>query len=97
MKWKNDKYKKARAGKSRLLNISCAKCNSFLLSYQKDGVGHLKRLYLDRIQKFEKEKAAKLLVCKSCKNILGTYFLYEKENRPAYRLNLGAVKKEIEK
>ncbi len=47
--FKKDRYSKARGGYSRFLNLYCAKCKSFLLLYQKDGPGILKRLYMDRI------------------------------------------------
>ena len=36
---KNDKYRKSREGRSRLLNILCAKCGTEILEYQKDGTG----------------------------------------------------------
>src|SRR5438093_140318 len=49
MDWKNDPYRKARGGYARLLAVSCATCGTHLFSYQKDGPGIVKRLYLDRI------------------------------------------------
>ena len=49
MEWKNDTYRKARGGYARLLAVSCATCGTHLFSYQKDGPGLVKRLYLDRI------------------------------------------------
>jgi hypothetical protein len=49
MEWKNDRYRKAREGYARLLAVSCATCGTHLFSYQKDGPGIVKRLYLDRI------------------------------------------------
>ncbi|MDQ5929971.1 MAG: hypothetical protein QG594_1753, partial [Bacteroidota bacterium] len=45
IKFKNDKYKKARGGVSALLDIKCAHCGSHLFFYQKDGPGALKRMY----------------------------------------------------
>ena len=47
--FKKDKYKSARGGHSRLLNVCCRKCESVVAVYQKDGPGSLRRLYLDRI------------------------------------------------
>src|SRR5262247_416487 len=49
MEWKNDTYRQARGGYARLLAVSCATCGTHLFSYQKDGPGIVKRLYLDRI------------------------------------------------
>lgn len=105
IKFKNDSYKKSRGGYSRLLDISCAKCGSHLFFYQKDGPGILKRMYLDRIYKsakyegLDKQKLNKipLLTCLSCKELLGTPFVYQKEDRLAYRLFVGSVTKKITK
>ena len=105
IKFKNDSFKKARGGYSRLLDITCAKCGEHLLLYQKDGPGILKRMYLDRI--YESELYAGLdklalvkvpkLVCLSCKELLRVPYIYEKENRLAFRLFVGSVKKKIVK
>lgn len=91
MQFKNDKYRKARGGHSRLLNISCESCGTFLLLYQKDGPGHLKRIYVDRIIKLEGMGKTKQLTCKSCKKVIGTLYIYEKEKRPAYRIYQDAI------
>ncbi|MDO8617416.1 MAG: hypothetical protein Q7N87_00770 [Candidatus Uhrbacteria bacterium] len=101
-KLKSDKYRKVRGGYSRLLQVSCASCDAPLLSYQKDGPGALKRLYLDRISESKDETTVgagfkPTLVCGGCKMILGTYYLYPKEHRPAFRLYQGAVTKKIMK
>ncbi len=96
LKFKRDKHRKARGGTSKFLNLYCANCKEFLLLYQKDGPGPLKRLYLDRI--FEPEKLRELqeivdikeipnLVCSHCKTVIGTPYIYEKENRNAILLN----------
>ncbi len=92
--FKNDKFKKTRGGYSRLLLISCEKCQAPILAYQKDGPGILKRLYLDRIVT-PQLKAVNNLVCKKCKTVLGLQIIYKKENRLAYRLFVGAVSKKI--
>ncbi len=78
---KNDKYKKARGGYSRLLNIRCAKCDTHLFYYHKDGPGSL--------------KGTPQLVCPSCKQLIGIPISYKKENRLAYRLFTGAISKRI--
>jgi len=101
--FKSDKFKKTRGGYSRLLEISCAKCGSQICTYQKDGPGILKRMYLDRMlspDKYKKLVATSLkklpqLVCPNCKELLGVPIIYKKENRLAYRLFAGSVIKKI--
>lgn len=103
--FKNDKYRKNRGGASRWLLISCASCDSPILLYQKDGPGALKRLYLDRI--FTPQNLVGLqennldeipnLACKKCKATIGMPIIYKKENRLAFRLFAGAIKKKFVK
>lgn len=94
--FKNDKFKKSRGGYSRWLLLNCQICKNPILFYQKDGPGIIKRLYLDRIFS-PKNLIDKNLTCKKCKTILGVKIVYQKENRPAYRLFSGAIKKKIVK
>ncbi len=102
-KLKNDIYKKSRGGYSRLLEISCEKCKTVICLYQKDGPGILKRMYLDRISDSKKYtglensaiKNIPNLECLICNQILGVPIVYKKEDRPAYRLFVGAVSKKI--
>lgn len=47
--FKSDSYKRARGGRSRLLEITCEKCGERICLYQKDGPGNLRRMYIDRI------------------------------------------------
>lgn len=94
-KLKSDKYRKSRGGYSRLLELSCTNCKNLLFSYQKDGPGILKRLYLDRIFNFNNKN--KKLICPKCKNTLGVLYIYEKENRPAYKLLERSISKKIAK
>ena len=85
--FKKDKYKSARGGHSRLLNVLCRKCEHIVLVYQKDGPGNLRRLYMDRI--FEPAdlfglqslsiKDVPMLKCKKCGEVLGTPYIYPKE------------------
>lgn len=96
VKLKSDKYKKARGGASKLLDIICTKCNLILFQYQKDGSGSLKRLYLDRIISRE-NSSQENLVCPNCKELLATYFIYPKETRAAYRIIPGKIAKKISK
>jgi len=93
---KNDKYRKARGGYSRFLNIFCDSCGKHLALYQKDGKGELKRMYLDRIftPKITLSKTHKF-ICPSCKKIIGAFYTYKKETRPAIRLFQGSISKKI--
>ena len=105
IEFKKDKYKKARGGYSRFLEIKCEKCRNTLALYQKDGPGTLKRMYIDRI--FSPEKLVKLqsiavkkipnLTCSKCKQVIGIPYIYPKEKRPAFRLFEGSVTKKIVK
>jgi ribosomal protein S27E len=90
---KRDIYSRARGGWSRILDIRCESCNAHLCYYQKDGSGHLKRMYIDRMMNFVTSDSE--LVCKNCSASLGVKIVYKKENRPAYRLFAGAVKRKI--
>ena len=101
--FKKDKYRQARGGYSRFLNITCHHCDAKVLVYQKDGPGDLKRMYLDRI--VSPENLANLqtlpigkvpeLVCTKCKYILAIPYVYPKEKRNAFRLFMGAVNKKV--
>lgn len=97
VKFKNDKFKKNRGGYSRWLKLNCEKCKIHLMIYQKDGTGILKRLYLDRVVSPKNIVKKQKLECDNCKTILGVVMLYERENRPAYRLFAGAIGKKIVK
>jgi len=96
-KLKNDKYRKARGGYARVLHVYCSSCKSYLLSYQKDGPGPLKRLYLDRIFTPNIPSQTRELICKNCKIVIGTFYIYEKEKRPSFRLYQSAVFKKLAK
>jgi hypothetical protein len=95
-KLKNDKYRKVRGGYSRLLQLSCLSCDNFLCFYQKDGLGILKRLYIDRVFSPVKTKNNNL-ICGKCKRIIGYLGIYEKENRSAYNLIPALLSKKIVK
>ncbi len=92
--FKNDKYKKTRGGYSRLLNVSCQKCNEDICNYQKDGPGNLRRMYIDRIIDPKVSITKKDLSC-SNNHLLGVKIIYEKENHPAFRLFVEFVVKKI--
>ena len=93
---KNDAYRKNRGGYSRFLNILCEGCGTHLLFYQKDGSGELKRMYLDRIISPKILSSKKRgFTCHSCKRVIGIFYIYAKEKRPAIRLYQGSVLKKI--
>lgn len=105
---KRDKYLRARGGTSRMLNITCANCGSFLLRYQKDGPGKLMRCYLNRI--FTPDELEQLqsnpairepqhmsnLICPNCKIVIGTPMRHTDE-RLAFRLMKGTYSTTIVK
>jgi hypothetical protein len=91
---KNDKFKKARGGYSRILAISCQKCGSLLCKYQKDGPGKLRRMYINRISDAKVSLAKKELICPKG-DLVGIKIIYKKENRPAFRLFVDSVSKKI--
>lgn len=92
--FKNDKYKKVRGGYSRLLSISCQKCGEHICNYQKDGLGNLRRMYIDRIISPEVSISRKDLSC-SKNHLIGVKIIYDKENRPAFRLFVDSITKKI--
>jgi hypothetical protein len=96
MKLKSDKYKKARGGDSKLLEISCSECESFVCNYQKDGSGNLRRMYVDRIFDSKVLISNKSLKCENG-HLLGVAIIYKKENRSAFRLIPDMIKKKIKK
>jgi len=96
MKFKNDQYKRARGGYSRLLRISCQKCDTAVCLYQKDGPGNLRRMYVDRISDAKVSLVRKDLTC-SNGHLVGVKIVYEKEKRPAFRLFVDSVVKKIVK
>src|SRR2546427_11606066 len=87
MNWKNDTYRKARGGYARLFAVSCATCGTHLFSYQKDGPGIVKRLYLDHIYQSNaytglQHRALQhlpQLLCPHCGEHLGIPMIYQKE------------------
>lgn len=91
---KNDRFRKRRGGYSRLLVITCAKCGAHICRYQKDGPGHLRRMYLDRIIEPRASTSDKSLNCPDG-HLLGVKIIYAKEKRPAFRLFVDAVVKKI--
>ena len=95
--FKNDQYKKSRGGYSRLLEIRCERDNHFFFRYQKDGPGSLKRMYIDRIINPKNLDLKNGLICPEDGELLAIPIIYKKENRPALRIFVGAIKKKIVK
>lgn len=105
LKLKTDRFRKARDGYSKFLDIFCGHCGTKVLLYQKDGPGSLKRLYLDRI--FDPANLTGLqhlplvkvppLACGQCQAVLGIPYIYPKEKRLAFRLPPAAVMKKAVK
>jgi hypothetical protein len=106
--FKKDKYRRARGGKTKLIDIYCSSCNALFLIYQKDlPIGVLKRCYLDRIfyplkySDLQHDKGIKdaknmpKLQCENCKVVIGTQIRYTKhgEDRLAYNLIQGKFMK----
>jgi hypothetical protein len=102
-KLKRDKYMGARGGTSAFYNIYCSHCRHWLLLYQKDGVGNLFRMYLDRIHAPENLVSLfeslgnppkfKGLSCSHCNTSIGIPMIYKKEDRPALRIIRGSIVK----
>lgn len=93
MKIKKDRYRKSRGGSSQVFQLSCSKCGSGLLKYQKDGVGSLIRLYIDRIVEDSFRQIDTNLTCPTCGNLIGIPMVYKAEDRKAYRLVRGSFSK----
>ena len=103
--FKKDKYRESRGVYSRFLNVYCHHCDTKILTYQKDGPGELKRMYLDRI--VAPENLVKLqnlsiknvpnLICTKCKYIIAIPYVYPKEKRNAFRIFAGAINKKVTK
>ena len=86
---------------SRHLDIYCAKCGTFIVSYRKEGSGQLIRLYLDKVLQPKSLVALKssgrktslpVLTCSKCGNSIGHPMEHE-GNRLAYRMIKGSFKK----
>lgn len=102
-KLKKDKYVNTRDGNSHFIEICCSKCSERVVLYQKDGIGSLYRLYLDRI--FEPETLSVLqyrcldkkglprLMCAKCNVLIGVPMIYVPEKRLAFRLIHGTFLK----
>ncbi len=101
--FKNDKYRKNRGGYTRLISVICLNCEEKILEYQKDGPGALKRIYIDRIiypknlkkLKDGDVKDIKLLKCPNCQVVIGSPYIYKKENRKSFKVFQDSIIKKI--
>lgn len=95
-----DQYTEAR-GEPKMLEISCAKCNTWFMDYQKDGPGRLLRCYADRIyhpqalrkKTFTRNELSNVdsLICEKCNTVLAMPIIYTRQKpkpelRPAYKI-----------
>lgn len=90
---KADKYRQSRGGWSHILDIAYEECGDHVCFYQKDGPEPLKRMYTDRMLNVKFQGNS--LTYNNCNQTIGVRVIYEKENRPAYRLFQGAITKKI--
>lgn len=97
MKYKvtRDKYLARRGSHFKIYQIKCSNCKSVITKYQKDGPGVIKRLYLDRMIDFHTKPRKSKLICEVCNSLIGTYYIYKPEKRPAYRLPIGTISKSL--
>ncbi|KKR19947.1 MAG: hypothetical protein UT51_C0012G0006 [Candidatus Nomurabacteria bacterium GW2011_GWC2_39_41] len=105
---KKDMYRRARGGMARMFDIYCANCGAWVLKYQKDGIGHLLRCYLNRIfgppelaalqsnLAIKEPKDMTNLMCPSCSTVIGTPMRHI-DGRLAFRLMKGKYSKKIRK
>lgn len=80
-------------GEPVMLEITCRKCNQWVMDYQKDGPGDLLRCYTDRIHypivlrensfTAKNVDSAPYLACSNCSNLLGKPFIYQREENIA--------------
>lgn len=99
-KVQSDEYSRSR-GSAEMLKIRCSGCKGEIGIYQKDGPGHLKRCYFDRIAfryvasgNEGKKNDEALWQCPQCGQVIGRRMIYKPENRPAYGLVPGSFSKE---
>ena len=76
-----------------MYKLYCEKCGEFICKYQKDGPGIIKRLYIDRMSETKMSDNKDLYCIK--KHHIGSKFIYEKGNRPAYRIYAGSIIKSL--
>lgn len=92
MKFRFDQFRTNRGGYARMLRIICQACGQFVCWYQKDGPrGPLRRMYVDRIIDVQGKAESRDFRCPNG-HVLGVKIVYEKEQRPAYRMFVDAIR-----
>lgn len=99
---RRDRFYRARGGTSQVLHISCSRCENYIFHYQKDGQGNLYRFYLDRAvdlnapdsRSFNISSDSGHLVCSNCKCLIGLRTVYAPENRSAWTIRQGSIRKQ---
>lgn len=102
---KKDKFTRIRSGESRLLDLHCRACDTVFAVYQKDGSGHLRRMYMDRIVSpdslvgLQNTNIDEIdpIRCSGCNVIVAMPYIYKKEKRNAFRVFRDSVIKRITK
>ena len=69
MKYKNPKMKKIK--RSHPMLVSCGVCKVPLILYQKQGIGTLLRLHIERVIESEMQLTSQNLTCPECDTVLG--------------------------
>jgi hypothetical protein len=103
MKLRDDKYRKVRGGKAKVIAICCSNCHKKVIEYQKDGVGPLHRCYANRVvspvefanivNAILVESLLPILKCLECNQIIG-YPTTHSDKRLAWNLILGKWEKQ---
>ncbi len=86
-----------------MLDLYCFECDNFIASYQKDGPGNLRRLYMDRIiapaelvgLQNKNIKDISALKCNKCGFVVASPYIYKKEKRKSFRVFQDSVVKKI--
>ena len=91
MKIIKDKYLQKRGGSAKILDIYCQKCSAKLFTYQKDGIGQLKRCYDNRIVNANKIiKIGNEYRCEDCATKIG-FGIIHTDKRQAIKLIRGKI------
>lgn len=75
-----------KGGKKYVIKIYCAKCNTFLYKYQKEGAGALIKCYINNILE---DKTKGNLKCHVCNQKFAKFAKYH--NRPANKIIQGKI------
>lgn len=92
-KIKNDKFQKSRGGTSCILDVRCDHCAGHVCYYQKKRPRLTQAYVICRM--INLQPTGESLLCAGCQRLLGVRVIWQKEDRPAYRLFAGAVTKKI--